>query len=227
MTKITFGAVVVSAAGKLGGHVFARSAYGGTIRTKSIPVNKNTRRQQNIRSKFRHLATSWRLLSEAQRLTWYAAVPSFLTTNVFGNSYAPSGQLLFTRLNMNLLNINRPVINVAPIPVRVQSPKLTSILVVKKESILQVRWVVDPSTQILLFSFTRPLSKSVKSVKNQFVIIGNPVSQKERVVSLFTAYANRFGIIPVTSAIICKATPINRFTGQAGIPRFITASIRA
>lgn len=222
MTKIKFGSIVTSAAGKLGGHVFARSPYGGTLRNKAIPVNRNTPAQQNIRSNFRHLATSWRALTEDQRATWNAAVDLFLTTNVFGNSYAPTGQLLFTRLNLNLLNAEQPIIYVAPLPVSLIAVELTRLFIYTPSNIIFLRWKNPAANQTMLVSLTNPMSQGPSNVRTNYKQLRAVTQSVLTQITLREQFVAIYGYPPVGSTVHAKVISINNLTGQATIPQYIS-----
>ena len=103
MARVKFGAMMVDARGKLGGHVFTKARSGATVRTKVTPVNGQTVAQGIARNRLASLSQKWSTLTEAQRLAWNSLAASTGKTNVFGDTYFPSGKNLFVAINSNIL----------------------------------------------------------------------------------------------------------------------------
>lgn len=112
--KILWGALAVNGRGKLGGHVLTKARSGATMRTRVTPANPQTAAQSSVRSSFAQISRSWSGLTAAQREAFNSAVAGYARTNVFGDSYNPSGKNLFTQLNLNLQNVGAPAITTVP-----------------------------------------------------------------------------------------------------------------
>ena len=98
MARIKFGMMMTDARGKLGGHVFTKARSGATVRTKTSPTNPQTSAQGAVRSTFGALSQSWRNLSEEQRIAWNSKASTVGKTNIFGDSYYPSGKNLYVAM---------------------------------------------------------------------------------------------------------------------------------
>lgn len=125
MAKVLFTAVVADMRNSLAGTVFARNRYGAYARNRTTPANPNTAAQQAVRASFSAVATAWRTLTEAQRLTWNRSAINFPYTDIFGNQRFLSGQQLFQKLNTNLTFISQA--NLTSPPGSVALPKLTTL----------------------------------------------------------------------------------------------------
>lgn len=112
--KILWGALAVNGRGKLGGHVLSKSRSGATMRTRVTPANPQTSAQGDVRNMFAQVSRGWGGLTAAQREAFNSAVGDYARTNVFGDSYNPSGKNLYTQLNLNLLNVGAPQITAVP-----------------------------------------------------------------------------------------------------------------
>ena len=114
MARIKFGMMMTDARGKLGGHVFTKARSGATVRTKVSPANPKTSAQGAVRSRFATLSQSWRNLSEEQRIAWNNKASTVGKTNIFGDTYFPSGKNLFVAINTNILTAGGSAINIPP-----------------------------------------------------------------------------------------------------------------
>lgn len=115
MAKILFGAGVGDARGSVGALTFSKGRNGAIIRTKVSPVQPRTSSVLTIRGQFSSLSKVWaNTLTDNQRLAWIALAATTTYTNVFGNSYHPTGLQLFQSCNRNLDVIGEAHIEDAP-----------------------------------------------------------------------------------------------------------------
>lgn len=112
--KILWGALAVNGRGKLGGHVLSKARSGATMRTRVTPSNPQTSAQGGVRNLFAQISRGWSGLTAAQREAFNSAVGDYARTNVFGDSYNPSGKNLFSQLNLNLQNVGAAQITAVP-----------------------------------------------------------------------------------------------------------------
>jgi len=104
MAKVKFSALISDMRNKLNGSVFSKNRAGSYLRNKVTPSNPSTPSQALVRSILGTLASTWRTLTDPQRDAWNAAVESWLTTDIFGDTVTPSGFGLYVRLNGNIVN---------------------------------------------------------------------------------------------------------------------------
>lgn len=223
MASILFGLVVTDARGKLGGHVFTKSRSGNTLRTKGIPSNPRTAAQQAVRASLGALSSAWRMLAESERESWRAAVDAFSKTNVFGNSYLPSGKNLFVSLNQNLTNAGIPTIDVAPEPAAVAAATVSAFATNVTTSTMTLTWDDVTVGQTVLVSLTPPMSAGKYFVKSQYRLITVAIQATASPLNLWALYIARFGAPVAGQKIHAKVLPINDTTGQAGVPETISA----
>lgn len=114
MARIKFGMMMTDARGKLGGQVFTKTRSGATVRTKVTPVNPKTSFQGSVRNSFANISRQWSLLDNEQRAGWNAAVGEYAKTNVFGDTYLPSGKSLFQQINNNMSTAGSSLIHTVP-----------------------------------------------------------------------------------------------------------------
>src|SRR5689334_14742391 len=104
MGKIKLGSIVVDIRGKVGGHVYSKNRGGSYMKNKVTPSNPQTSSQTSIRAVFTSLSQGWRDLTNDERLQRESAVQGFARTDVFGDVKNPTGNTLYIRLNMNIIN---------------------------------------------------------------------------------------------------------------------------
>ena len=227
MALIKFGMVVSDARGKLGGQVFSKNRQGSYVRTKVTPVNAQTPFQQAVRDRLASFSAQWRALSEAQRNAWNAAAPAFEGTNVFGDTVAPTGKNLFTRLNMNLVNIGNPPITEPPTPAEVNTAGIQGVTAMASGSIVLVTLSNEVTGSGVIVSGTAPLSAGINFFKNRVrqidslgVIPGTELDESAQ-------WSNKFGELIAGQKLAFKLVFVNATTGQASPPVFGSTIIGA
>lgn len=111
-TFLDFGA----ASGAIGGKVYSRNQYGNYIRSRAIPVNPNTDRQQAARSAFQEMASRWSLtLTQAQRTAWNLYGSSVTMQDRLGQDINLSGFAHFIRSNTARSAVSMPVVDAGPV----------------------------------------------------------------------------------------------------------------
>ncbi len=102
--------------GKIGGLVFSRGRSGDIIRTRRIPVNVRSNRQELVRAILGNAAGQWSsLLSSAQRQAWIDYADATPLVNSLGVTYFMSGLNAYVRTNAFLRNVTGTPLTAAPI----------------------------------------------------------------------------------------------------------------
>lgn len=219
MTKIKFGAIVVAGSGKLGGHVLTKNRQGAAMRTKTSPAQRRTNAQQASKNRFTFLSQEWRDLTQDEMLAWNAAAPDYIQTNIFGDTYAPTGKNLFMLLNQNIIlgggtQISSPVLPVGP-------AALTSLTIASNSTIAQtLAFAPSPvaADNAILVEATRPLSAGKFAPGSEFRKIAVIAAAATTPFNSFTAYTAVFGTPVTDKKIFFRMTPVNIVTGIRGIP---------
>ena len=216
MARVKFGAMMVDARGKLGGHVFTKARSGATIRTKVTPVNGQTVAQGIVRNNLSTISQKWRTLSEEQRIAWNNLAASTGRTNVFGDTYYPSGKNLFTSVNINILNSGNDIIENAPGKVGLPLFTMAQPTVSVADGItLDLAYSGNPQACYVLVSASRPSSSGVFNFSGKhfqisvFPLIGTISPQQ-----LYGEYVAKFGAPAVGQKISFTCRIVNSVTGQ-------------
>ena len=220
MALIKFGMMMTDARGKLGGQVFTKTRSGATVRTKVTPANPQTTAQQQSRAILGNLSTAWRNLSESDRRSWNAGVENFSRTNVFGDTYNPSGKNLFVGLNANLLSVNISRVDTAPLPIEVPALIITSASV--DISTGEISFATDSGLPGLGFQIIFQASKPSSAGKNNFsgayasFLHTNGASMPSDL-ALYTAYVQKFGALQEGQKVAFRVFVIATGTGQKSV----------
>ena len=220
MAKIKLGPFAADIRNRIGGVVFSKNSAGNYIRRGVTPVNPQTVAQQQSRQFLTQTSQSWRNLTDDERNNWNQVKDSFKKTDIFGNSLAPTGFNLFTRLNRNLLEISEPVITTAPLPAAVQGFLTLDLEANTTLSTLTLTFTpaIDAFTKVIVFA-TAAQSAGVSFVKAEFrkvvVLDTADVSPFE----LAASYITKFGALPAIGAkVFVQMKPIDIATGLSGTP---------
>jgi len=217
--KAKFGAIVVDGRGKLGGHVMTKNRQGAAMRTKVTPINRRSNTQQNARSSFTNLSQDWRDLSQAQRDSWNSAAGDFKKTNIFGDSYSPTGKNLYAIVNSNLLAVGSATVTTPP---TATSPvAITSFAVGTNTAIAQtVTFAPSPvgANNAWILEATRPLSAGVGAAGAQYRKIAVIDAAETTPYDSFSDYTVVFGTPVAGKKIFFRVTPIQKVSGVKGIP---------
>ncbi len=213
--------------GKLNGTVLARNRYSAYARTKVIPRNPKTPAQQQNRTIFSKLSKEWRNILQVERNAWNLAVNDFLRTNIFGDTYKPSGFNLFMRINLNRFNIGYHVLTKPPKPTVINSIRIIKIKIDAASNNLIA--IIESNTTINHYPIvyvTRPLSPGINFVKSELRMIKftySPISSPPNryILNLGTQYKDKFGNLSnfIGQTLFFKVIPIDILTGLNGIPK--------
>lgn len=215
-------ALLSAISGTINGLKFGHNPSGPWIAPFRPPTNPNTISQQNVRQKLSSTSGSFRALTSDQIKGWIENKGNFPLVDALGDTFIPSGQMVFNSLNLNLGTIGEAAIADVPVPVAVPGFDLPFELAADTTS---GTWTVsftppiDADTKIVVTA-TAPISAGITFVsKADFRIIAiidiADVSPKD----LATDYIAKFGQLPPAGAkSFVQFKPIDKATGIAGIP---------
>lgn len=203
------------ARGKLGGLVASKNRSGNFYRIKVTPINRQSTAQLLVRGILAFFSAAWAsVLTEAQRIAWDSAAPSYPRTNVFGHPYNPTGKNLFTALNTNAKNVGQTVtIADPPLPESIPAPTLAM------TNTTAAAWVIVggglSATYEYLIRATPPMSAGVNFFKGKFKIV-TFLNGAVTLTSGFgpTQYDAMFGAPQVGQKIAIQVIAINKVTGN-------------
>jgi hypothetical protein len=224
--KVKFGSIIVAGSGKIGGHVVAKNRGGAYLRTKTTPTNPNTSYQAAARANLSAFATAWKLLSEANRLSWANAVTQWKSTDIFGDIKNPSGINLYTKVNLNLASIGVAALNTAPSKLEIPfSPLLSAVIDISDNETVLSFDNSDIDGKAVQVWGTPAVSQGVSFVKNQYRAFAyGTVGAGELVIA--GDYASRFGT-PVAGTKVFIQCRVIEANGQTGVLQSVVATVQA
>lgn len=228
MALIKFGMMMSDARGKLGGQVFTKTRSGATVRTKVTPTNPQTAAQQNARAILGNLSASWRTLSEEQRNGWISAVDGFTRTNIFGDTYNPSGKNLFVGLNSNLATVGKPVIETPPVPVELPSYVLESVAISGNTEEIELGFSgTIPNLHFsVVYQASKPSSAGRNNFSGQYATFHSvSTGTAPTPAVLWTAYVAKFGMPTDGAKIAIKTFVLSNTSGQKSVESVGTAIV--
>lgn len=216
MAKIKFGAMMVDARGKLGGHVFSKNRGGAYLRTKVTPSNPQTEAQVEQRSLLASASQAWKALTEAQRQSWNGAVSGYATTNIFGDIVNPSGATLHTRVNINVALAGGTALLVPPTPVGVSAVAGFSVVADVSDSEVELTWSggVVPVGVVRIVEATPQMSAGIYNANNKFRQIASLAAATATGVNVHTQYTAKFGALVAGKKMFVRVKDIVIATGE-------------
>ena len=113
MAKFKSG-ILGNISGSMGAAEFVNSRYGQVLRSKTIPIKRNTVPGDFTKSKFRDVNKLWGKITIAQHKGWLEFAKSFTRIDKAGNEVPCRAIDVFKSVNRNLIEINEPVLFDAP-----------------------------------------------------------------------------------------------------------------
>lgn len=223
MSKIKYSALVSDVRNKLNGSVLSKNRFGNYIRNKTTPVNPQTTYQQNARALLAAMSQAWAGLTEAQRSGWRALAQSLPFTDIFGDSKVLTGQMLYSKLNVNLEKMGETAVANAPAKVAVpfiEAPLLVATQTASAMTVLDLS--VLPATipagfEVAVYA-TPAINPGISFVKNQFRFIGVAPAPTTGDIDLLTLWNARFGTASPGQRVFVRIALVSTDSGQQGIP---------
>lgn len=115
MAILTPGTMIGAISGSIGGQTFSHNKGGPYVRTRAIPTNPNTARQQAVRTILGTLAAGWtNTLTDAQRATWDTYAENNTILNALGQAIKVTGLAWYLRCGARLLDAGGTIPTDAP-----------------------------------------------------------------------------------------------------------------
>lgn len=214
--KVKYSALVSDMRGKLNGSVASKNRYGGYLRNKVTPSNPKSIHQVEQRAKLAQFSQGWRGLTEQQREAWNSAVSNWQKTNIFGDIVTPSGNTLYTRLNVNIANVGGSPVSLPPLPMGVEAPEGISavITVGTSEMDVSVLPATVPAGHKLVVQATEPLSPGISNANNKFRVIKYGATLTSGDYDAWNDYTGRFGTPTIGMKVFFKIHFVRETTGE-------------
>lgn len=225
MAKIKFQEHVAGMSGKLNGSVFSSNRSGAYVRSNAKPTNAQTAAQTTARNLLASYAQKWKTLTEEQRLAWTNAAPQYTKSTFFKDGVVPTGNILFTQLNINISIAGGTELTTPPVktPATAISDFAVNVFSLAGSLELNLTPTTVPVGMALQIDATACMSPGISNAKSKFRTItilssGNDISD-----DLMSVYTAKFGAPVVGQKAFFRVRMINKATGDVSLP--LTASI--
>jgi hypothetical protein len=211
--------------GKRGLNVSQAGQFGQISRALAIPSNPRTASQMSVRTILSRVAARWRVLQEAQRAAWMAAVKEAKSTTRLGQNGTLSGFQLFAKINCTLAQFGQDQVD-AP-PAQPQFPDLAPQgLVITNTAgavTLKLTCPANPGENTIIRA-SAPVSQG-RETCDDFRILGTCPVPAAGSADITTLYTGRYGVPPVGKKVYVRA---NQFIdGWESLPTTFWAIVPA
>lgn len=203
--------------GKINGHVASKNRSGAYARTKVTPTNPQSSFQLGSRNLFTSLSQGWRSLTQAKRDAWDSVVADFAKTDVFGDLRNPTGKNLYSRLNINLVNVGQSQITDPPLPAGGGSVVAGTATVANGGAKTIAYTDATDGHKIQVWA-TPGVSPGKKFIKNDLRLIATFDGAAASPFDMASAYEARFGEPAVGTRVAVQLVSVNELTGEMGTP---------
>lgn len=229
MAKVKLAAILDDVRGKIGNTVFQDSPAGLFIRGRVIPINPNSSAQVAVRANMTTLSKAWSGLTDAQRQSWDTAAASgdWRESDVFGESFNLSGEQLFIKLNMVILEIGESQINTPPSKATFGSIVLGAVTAAAGTPALTIAFTgaLASDTQFYIEASAQ-VSQGIMSANSvSFRKIDNTTGSSP--LNVLAAYNSKFGSLVAGKKIWFRVYQVADLTGEkvlVGVTSVIVAA---
>jgi hypothetical protein len=217
--KTKWGALIVEGRGKIGGYIASKNRGGAYMKAKISPSNPQSTAQTLVRSEFTVISQSWKLLTDAERLSWNGSVSNFAKTDIFGDLRNPSGSNLYQSLNLNLANIGQSYITTPPQIVTSPAPLIITVTANGTSPALSIAWTSGAIAAgfTVVVESTAGQSAGRSFFKSKFRKIGLIAAAATTPSNQLSNYTAKFGSLIPGTKIGVRVKLIDNTTGQASL----------
>jgi len=220
--RVKYGAIIVNARGRLGGHAATDNASGNIVVTAAIPPLPRFRSSSRSKPLQRHTASrqAYKALTIIQQQQWKNETANYPRLNAVGNQYKMTGQQLFCSLNNNLQNIGAAIISVpAPKIIPPMSPLFTIAATHAGPSLgLTYASAQATSSDIMIVQASPNMSNGRSSPGNSMRQIANIALTGQGSDNILTNWQDVFGGSPLTGQRIFVSVYIISYSCGAATP---------
>lgn len=224
MAKIKYQEHVAGMSGKLNGSVFSSNRSGAYVRSNARPTNAQTAAQTTARNLLATYAQKWKTLTEEQRLAWTNAAPQYSKSTFFKDGVVPTGNILFTQLNINVSIAGGAELSSPPVKTPASAISDFAVNVFSLAGALELNLTpgIVPVGMALQVDATACMSPGINNAKSKFRTITILAAGTDVTDDLKSVYVAKFGAPVVGQKAFFRVRMINKSTGDVSLP--LTAS---
>jgi len=223
MAKANLNPLITEFKGHIENVTFSKTIGGISAKQKSFQGSRNSytasKTQLYLRDQFALLPVLWCNISESNRQSWIKLAKKTKVKNAFGNSYNPSGYILFISNNSNLQMVGQPPINSAPEKLAI--PSITNYSILISNSPTQQISILFPSVttgaNISHLVYSSPgLSAGRNYVLSEYRMVSIIPPGTSNTFDITKDYTNIFSFPDIGKKLFFKLVPIHNLTGFQG-----------
>lgn len=230
MATIRFGGGVSEIRGSIGGTTFSRTRAGAIARSRTKPVNTPSAARAAVRTLFGTVSKLWRDLTDSQRTNWNTTAVSWPQVNKMGETYTPSGQALFNKLNNSLSLAGQPTIDAITPPVAFDIPDFALDTFSKATGELSIIDSIPAAVdQKIVVSATPVVSSGVQNVDNLFkqIAVEDPAASIDVSAGWEAVYGQPITGLTVGDIVWLKVEVLNTPNGDRSVSFLIKCALAA
>jgi hypothetical protein len=212
--------------GKVQGTVFQYCPYGQVVKGGLLDAisagakltKADAGRVMPVKAYLTELSSAWRSLTDVQRTTWTTQAPNYPFTNKWGDTYTPSGFLLYMKMNLNLMKVGLPEVHTAPAPEPVINGSPFTVVYSADAGTFNLTGFTITSGYTQYIQATTTISKGKKPVLSSWKSIYVLQPGDTDPFNLTSYYNDVFGQIPVHGNVWFRIWSVNNITGMPGAP---------
>ena len=172
MARVTYGGIITSINGSIGGTTFQKNRAGNIVRLRPIQKATSTLKQGVAHSKFSNLAVEWKKLSMADKILWNDYGVANPKIDKFGNTKILTGYNYFLSLNFWRVQLALSVLTVPP-PFVIPAPVTDFVVNLTPTQILQESVTAPIAPNLKYIQYTSPpIYRTTKANFNQMRLSG-------------------------------------------------------
>jgi hypothetical protein len=212
--------------GKIQGTVFQYCPYGQVVKGGLLDAisagakltKADAGRVMPVKAYLTKLSSAWRSLTSGDQLTWATQAPNYPFTNKWGDTFTPSGFLLYMKMNLNLNKVGLPEVHTAPAPEPLVNASSFTVIWDGTGPAYSLVGLAQTAGYTQYIQATASLSPGKKppisAFKSIYVVqVGDPDP-----FNLTSYYTDVFGQLPLSGNIWFKVWSVNNITGMPGAP---------
>lgn len=227
---IRFGGGVAEIRGSIGGTTFSRTRAGAIARNRTKPVNTPSAVRAAVRTVFGMVSKLWRDLTDAQRTNWNTTAVSWPQVNKMGETYTPSGQALFNKLNNSLALAGQTTIDSITPPTAFEIGDFGLDVFSKASGELSVLDSAAAATdQVIVVSATPVVSSGVQNVDNMFkqIAVEAPAASIDVSAGWEAIFGQPITGLTLGDVVWLKIEVLNTPNGDRSVPFLLKCALAA
>lgn len=225
--KFLPGPLVASLSGSVGGTVASRNAGGAYFRFRAVPVTSTTVDAINSKARLAAQSQGWRLLTDAQRLSWSSFALQNPVTDTLGQSITLKGNMMYIRINTLLSQASEAVLSDPPTgapPLGLTSMSLVADIGTGNVEITFAGTPLGAGVELVVRAYVTN-SAAINYVQNNLRTIAFSATAEVSPFGIEAAVVSKFGTLVVGQIVHVEVYTLDSATGLRSAPLKARATV--